>query len=168
MNLKHHTTSTGVLILTILSLAAYGAARRLAQDADAAVIGSFIAQQARRQGGEEYEEARKIVAGDLVPETVVLYTIEGQGGSNNYIQYLAVFTRRRGRLQALAQARVGGKSARSVELSSVDKKTITLGTLSYAPKDASCCPSIKGTTSYVLAGQALRERRATSRQKPRA
>ena len=131
------------------------------QDRDTATITSFIAAQARKERGDEYEEARKVVAGDLngdgVPETIVLYTIEGQRGSNNYIQYLAVFERRNGRLAPLAHAAVGGKLRRSVELSGINGKKITLATLSYGPRDAACCPSIKGTAWYTLAGRNLRE-----------
>jgi hypothetical protein len=60
------------------------------QDQDAAAIDRFIARQAQRLRGEEYREARKVASGDLtrdgVPETVVLYMIEGQGGTNNYVQ----------------------------------------------------------------------------------
>jgi hypothetical protein len=131
------------------------------QDNDTAVIDAFIARQAKRERGEEYRDARKVVAGDLThdgqPETVALYTIEGQGGSNLYIQYLAVFVRRNGKLSSRAHAEVGGKSARGVELNSVEKNSILLDTLNYGPKDASCCPSIKGTTRYVLSGLRLRE-----------
>src|SRR5262245_4690398 len=138
----------------------------LHQYQDAASISSFIARQASRERGDEYPDARKIMAGDLngdgVKEAVVLYTIESQRGSNNYIQHLAVFTHRKGKLVAIAQTAVGGKSWRSVELSSVEAEKVQLETLSYAPKDASCCPSIKGTTSYALVGQTLRERKARS------
>lgn len=134
------------------------------QNKDMATISSFIARQARRERGEEYEDARKVMAGDLngdgVPETVVLYTIESQGGSNNYIQYLAVFTRRRGHLVANTHTAVGGKSRRSVDLTSVNNLRVNLETLSYAPKDASCCPSLKATTSYVLRGRTLLEHKA--------
>ena len=53
------------------------------------------------------------MTGDLThdgePETVVLYTIEGQGGSNLYIQYLAVFAQKNGKLTPLTHADVGGK-----------------------------------------------------------
>ena len=134
------------------------------QNQDLATINSFIARQARRERGEEYEDARKVMAGDLngdgVPETVVLYTIESQGGSNNYIQYLAVFARRGGHLVAVTHTAVGGKSRRSVDLSSVNNRRVNLETLLYAPKDASCCPSLKATTSYVLRGGKLREHKA--------
>jgi hypothetical protein len=72
------------------------------QDEDAVAIDTFIARQAHRERGEEYREARKVVVGDLThdgtPETVVLSTIEGQGGRNFYVQYLAVFTRQKGKL----------------------------------------------------------------------
>ncbi len=135
-----------------------------AQDADTATIDNFITRQAKREQGEEYREARKIVAGDLThdgePETVVLYTIEGQRGSNLYIQYLAVFVRRRGKLASLTQADAGGKFARAVELTAVDNNSILLDTLNYGPKDAACCPSIKGTTRYVLSGATLHEQKS--------
>jgi hypothetical protein len=131
------------------------------QDPDTALIDSYIARQAKRERGEEYRDARKVVTGDLThdgqPETVVLYTIEGQGGSNLYIQYLAVFVRLKGNLLPLTHADVGGKSTRGVELASVENNSILLDTLNYGPKDASCCPSVKGTTRYVLSGGKLRE-----------
>src|SRR6266567_5757310 len=80
---------------------------------DTKSIDSYIASQARRERGEEYKEARKVVEGDLnhdgTPDVAVLYTIEGQGGSNLYIQYLAVFVRSNGKLAAAARAEVGGK-----------------------------------------------------------
>jgi hypothetical protein len=138
------------------------------QDEDAAAIDNYIARQARRERGEEYLEARKVVAGDLthdgVPETVVLYTIEGQGGTNLHIQYLAVFRRQKGKLLAVTHADVGGKSARSVELRSVEDNAILLDTLGYGPNDAQCCPSVKGATRYVLSGMRLREQKRGSLQ----
>jgi len=133
------------------------------QDVDSSFIDSFITRQAKRERGEEYQDARKVVIGDLThdaqAETVVLYTIEGQGGSNLHIQYLAVFVRRKGKLSPLTHMDVGGKSTRGVELISVENNSILLDTLNYGPKDASCCPSVKGTTSYVLSGGRLREQR---------
>ena len=133
------------------------------KDDDTAVIDSFIARQAKRERGDEYKEARKVMTGDLThdgePETIVLYTIEGQGGSNLYIQYLAIFARKNGKLTSLTNVDVGGKSTRGVELTSVENNSILLDTLSYGPKDASCCPSIKGTTRYMLSGSKLLEQK---------
>ena len=133
------------------------------QDQDATVIDTYIARQARRERGEEYKDARKVIVGNLnnddSPETVVLYTIESQGGTNNYVQYIAFFVRRNGKLAPLTRAPVGGKSRRSIELVTVDHKAIQLETLDYGPNDASCCPSIKGKSQYILVGRTLRERK---------
>ena len=133
------------------------------QNADDAAIDAYITRQAKLERGEEYREARKTIIGDLthdgVPETVVLYTIEGQRGTNRSLQYLAVFARRNGKLMPLTRAEMGSKSVATVDLRSVENGTIVLGTLSYGPKDANCCPSVPGTTRYVLVGRALREQK---------
>jgi hypothetical protein len=157
-------------ILTLLALIPFPRMAFGFQVDDTSFIDSFITHQAKLERGEEYPEARKVVTGNLTrdgqPETVVLYTIEGQGGSNLYIQYLAVFVRRKGKLSPLTHMDVGGKSTRGVELISVENNSILLDTLNYGPKDASCCPSVKGTTRYVLSGGKLREQRPR-RSKPR-
>ncbi len=149
---------TAVLLITLPCSPSVAAAAR-GQDDD--VIDRFIAGQASREGGEEYGGARKVVAGDLnrdgVPDLAVLYTVEGQHGSNNYVQYLAVFIRARGTLVPVGHTVVGGKSRRGVELKSVRGNTIFLKTLSYGPKDASCCPSRRGVTRYVLVSRRLKE-----------
>jgi len=160
--MKPRALPVTVLATFMLFSCSYGVASAR-QDQDAAAIDNYIARQARRERGEEYREARKVVVGDLtrdgVPETVVLYTIEGQHGSNLHIQYLAVFARQKGKLSPLTYADVGGKAARSVELKSVEDNAILLKTMSYTPNDAQCCPSVKGETSYVLAGTRLREQK---------
>jgi len=139
------------------------------QGHDEAVIASFIAKQARRQHGEEYPDARKVLEGDLdkdgTAETVVLYTIEGQGGSNNYIQYLAVFARINGNLSPVTYTIVGGKSRRSIELTSVENNMINLDTLAYGPKDPSCCPSVKRKVHYALVGRTLQEQKSVTTSK---
>lgn len=135
---------------------------------DTAVIDRFIAAQAQREHGEEYRGARKIVVGNLTgdaaAQTVVLYTIEGQNGSNDYVQYLAVFAHRPNGLTALTHAAAGGKSERAVELSGIANGAIVLTTLGYAAKDASCCPSVKGSTRYVLVDGVLREKRDSAQR----
>ena len=154
-----------IISLTLVTcVLASGALRAAAlQDQDAATIDAFIAKQAERLRGEEYRDARKVASGDLthdgVAETVVLYTIEGQNGSNNYVQYLAVFARGKGGLVEVTHTAIGGKMRRSIELKSVEDNAIQLETLSYGPKDASCCPSVKGTTRYGLVGKMLREQK---------
>jgi hypothetical protein len=134
-----------------------------AQSDDQAVIDKYIAGQARREHGEEPDGIRKTVEGDInhdsAADVAVLYTIEGQGGSNNYIQYLAVFVRKNGKLVFAARQVVGGKNRREIEITSIKDNTIYFDTTAYGPRDPSCCPTIKGHTKYVLAGSRLIEKR---------
>jgi len=160
-----------ITLLTTLALAICPfVMASMRQNADDTAIDAYIASQAKLERGEEYREARKLVVGDLtsdgVPETVVLYTIEGQRGTNRSIQYLAVFARRTGKLTLLTHAEMGSKSVATVELRSVENQVIMLETLSYAPEDANCCPSIPGSMRYVLSGRKLREQKlgASKRQ----
>jgi len=136
----------------IISLSASFA---LAQNADKTAIDKFISAQATREHGEEYPDARKVVSGDLdkdgVAETVVLYTVEGQNGSNNHVQYLAVFTRANRQLVHLTHTSVGSKSYRDVELDSISNGLINLTTNSFARNDPACCPTLKGKAWFRLA-----------------
>ena len=126
-----------------------------AQNADKAAIEKFISAQATREHGAEYPDARKVVSGDLdkdgVAETVVLYTIEGQNGTNNHVQYLAVFTRANRQLVPLTHTSVGSKTYRDVELDSISNGLINLTTNGYAKNDPTCCPTLKGKAWYKLA-----------------
>jgi hypothetical protein len=128
-----------------------------AQDADKAAIDKYISAQAKHERGEEYPDARKVVTGDLngdaTAETVVLYTIEGQGGSNRHVQYLAVFKRVDGKLVPVTHTSVSAN--RDVELDSISNQLINLTTMSYGKNDPQCCPSIKGKAWYKLVGIAL-------------
>ena len=127
---------------------------------DKSIINSFITQQAKRERATEYDEARSIVRGDLnadnAEDAIVLYTLEGQGGSNQYLQYLAVFIDRKGRLAYVTHQLVGGKNRRSIESVLIKDGKINLQTLEYLPNDASCCPSKKGQMSFILSGGRLR------------
>ena len=65
----------------------------------------------------------------------MLYTLEGFGGSNRYVRYLAVFVGRRGRLQYLTHLTVGGKDRREVDSISIKDGKINLKTKEYLPND---------------------------------
>lgn len=154
---KFTTIALFILILTATSLTA------TAQSDDAAVIDKYIAGQAKRERGEEPDGIRKTIEGDLnhdgAADVAVLYTIEGQGGSNNYIQYLAVFVRKKTGLVFAARTSVGGKNRRGIELTSIKGNAMYFDTTGYADRDPSCCPSIKGTTTFTLLGNKLVEKR---------
>ena len=129
--------------------------------ADKVVIDKFIAKQAKQEDGEEYEAARKVVTGDLnrdgVSDLAVLYTIEGQNGTNNYVQYLAVFVRTRSGLVPFAHAVAGGKMNREVDLKSIKNNVIYCHTLAYRENDPSSSPSKPGTARFKLIGHKLKE-----------
>lgn len=154
-----------MLITLLLLLGIQTGPVTLASD-DNKVINNYIASQAAKQKGEEPERIRKSVVGDLnhdgMADTAVLYTIEAQNGSNNYIQFLAVFLRTKSGLHITANATVGGKNNRGAELVSINNGQIILDTLGYGPKDPSCCPTLKGSTSYVLSGRRLKEKPSTT------
>ena len=141
-------------ILTVLIIS-FSASFAFAQNSDKAAIDKFISAQATREHGEEYPEARKVATGDLdkdgIAETVVLYTIEGQNGSNDHVQYLAVFTRANRQLVHLTHTSVGSKTYRDVELDSISNGLINLTTNGYAKNDPACCPTLKGKAWFKLA-----------------
>ena len=155
-------SSSTMLVLTLLLSVTPSIAH--AQSDDKATIDKFIAAQAAREHGEEPDGVRKTVEGDLnrdgVADTAVLYTIEGQNGSNNYIQYLAVFLRRNGKLVFTAKQAVGGKTRREIGITSIANNAMLFDTTSYVPRDPACCPTIKGRTRFVLTGTKLVEKRA--------
>ena len=155
-------------LLLFLIVLGTGSTQLVAQTADTAVIDKFISTQAAKENGEEPEGIRKVVTGDLnhdgVPDTAVLYTIEGQDGSNNYIQYLAVFVSTKKGLRYAAHRPVGGKNRREAELTSITDGMINLKTVDYGPRDPSCCPMIKGSTKFALNAGKLLEKRRTPRR----
>ena len=131
------------------------------QNQDTTVVDAFISKQAKQEDGEEYKDARKMLAGDLnrdgVADVAVLYTIEGQNGTNNYLQYLAVFVRTKGKLVPTAHTVVGGKLNRNVELQYIKNNVIRFKTLSYRASYPASTPSRKGTASFVLIKRKLKE-----------
>ena len=128
---------------------------------DEALIDHFIEKQATQENGEEYKDARKMLLGDLnrdgVPDFAVLYTIESQNGTNNYLQYLAVFIRAKGKLVPVAHTVVGGRLNRNVELQSIKNNVFHFKTLSYRANDPASTPSRKGTARFVLIKGKLKE-----------
>lgn len=137
------------------------AGRSFAQDNGLSVVKSFISHQAKTLHGEEYEEARKVARGDIngdgKEDIVVLYTLEGFAGGNDYHQYLAVFLASGTTFRHAADAVVGGKRMRDVELTSVAGSTINLDTKLYAKNDPACCPSHASKARYHLVGTKLVE-----------
>lgn len=128
---------------------------------DKTVIDNFIAKHQRRESATEYKEARSIARGDLNndgnEDVVVLYTLENHGGTNQYVQYVAVFVNRRRRILYVTRQLVGGKNRRAIDSVSIKDGKLNLQTQEYLPTDASCCPSKKGKVSFMLSQGKLKE-----------
>ena len=151
------------MILRLTLIIAIASLTVPAQSDDKTVVDKYIASQAKRERGAEPDDVRKTIEGDLnhdgSPDVAVLYTIEGQDGSNNYIQYLAVFVRKKTGLVFAARTSVGGKNRRGIDLTSTKDNVMYFDTMDYATGDGSCRPSIKGTTTFTLTGGKLIEKR---------
>jgi len=107
----------------------------------------LIATNAKESGGQEYCQFRLYetlsdVDGDRREDFLVVFEIEGEGGGNNSVQYLAVFPS--GTAWTPAVTEVGRRGQRAVKALRVESGVIVLDTLDQGPDDAMCCPSIKG------------------------
>jgi hypothetical protein len=126
-------------------------------------INAYIQKEARSQGGAEYEEARKVMFGDLDgdgdKDAAVQYTIEGMGGGNSFAQMLAVFTNQRGVYRFAAEEVVGAKFAeRTSTLDSISNGKILLSTESCAePPQGLCENPKKGNTVFTFKKGKLKE-----------
>lgn len=144
------------LLLTLATSAPQPSLSPVESTAVKAFIDSLAKQRTR--GGDKVEEfvgGRRITRGDLdgdgKADLIVLFTLE-QG--NVWTQFMSVFGVGSA---ALANARVGGKGQRSVELRQVTDGRVELSTKNYGPSDALCCPSVVGHSWFVLRANALEE-----------
>lgn len=124
---------------------------------DAEVIESALAAEVEKSdGASEYKDARKSVEADLTgdgkPEVVLLYTLEGQGGSNGAGSYLAAFQREEsGQLHLVSATLVAGLGVAAQGLH-VEDGTAHVTLLVPGPNDPDCCPSVEENAMYVLHG----------------
>ncbi len=127
-----------------------GAGQAVALDAE--VIKVAILARAAQDGGSEYTDARKSVDGDLdgdgTADVAVLYSLEGAGGGNGSVGYLAAFVRASGQLKLVDTATLSG-SAQALKLKD---GAVHLKLLSLGLDDSACCPSVEEDAMYVLHG----------------
>jgi hypothetical protein len=164
MNHKLLTTFSSFVLLTLLCCLQI----TRAQNNEDKIVNKFIANQAKHEKAVEYKEARKVLRSDLnrdgKDEVVVLYTLESFGGTNLWVQYLAIFTNRSNKIIYAAHRSVGRKNERILELQSVAKGQINFDTKEYLRQDASCCPSGKGHARFTFNNGNLKEIKSKSRQ----
>ena len=151
------------IVFSACALVAFGQSR-----SDLAAIRKFITSQEAKNNESANEDYGKLLKGDLnhdgIPDVAVLYTME-INTTNNYVHYLAVFVRLKGRLVHAADTVVGGKHYRAIDVNSIRNNVIYCNTTDYADNDPTCCPTIKGSTKYVLKGNKLNELRSNARRR---
>ena len=120
---------------------------------------AWVAAHAQRVHGQAPRETRKSCEGDLNgdghSDVVVIYSIEGVGGGNDWTQYATVLTSASQGYGATLPKEVGGKSVRAVEGCTIAGTTVELDLKTYGPKDASCCPSVAGKARFGFQKGAL-------------
>ncbi len=119
---------------------------------EAEVIQTAISARAAQDGGSEYGDARTSIEGDLngdgTADVAVLYSLEGAGGGNGSVGYLAAFVRTGGQLKLADTATLSG-AAQSLGLRD---GAAHVELLSPGPDDPACCPSVEEDAMYVLRG----------------
>jgi hypothetical protein len=149
------------MMTVVAALLGVGSGTARAADAPAwqGFANAWIASHAMRVKGEAPKENRFHCEGDLNADghadVVVVYTIEGVGGGNDWTQYATVLVAQPPGYSATAPKEVGGKSVRAVDSCTITDKVIELALKEYAPEDASCCPSKPGRARYAFAGGKL-------------
>ncbi|MGI8641252.1 MAG: serine/threonine protein kinase [Pyrinomonadaceae bacterium] len=127
------------------------------------VINKYLSGIAKVKEFQEFKESRKVFYGDLDndedDDAAVLSVMGFKTGGNYYAQILAVFKNDAGTFSAVTDTEVGAKLYRDAEFKSIKNGRIYFDTMTYdKDKDAACCPSIKGKTSYNLSGNKLVEK----------
>lgn len=159
------TTSASVMGMVLV----LGLGRAEAQPASAGWQGfanAWIASHAARLKGTAPKESRKSCEGDVNGDghgdVVVVFTVEGVGGGNDWKQYATVLTSTGQGYGATMPNEVGSKSLRAVERCTISGATVELDLKTYGPKDAACCPSVPGKARYTFAKGVLGETPAPS------
>jgi hypothetical protein len=120
---------------------------------------AWIASHAQRLHGTAPKDTRKSCEGDVNgdghADVVVIYSIEGVGGGNDWTQYATVLTSTPQGYGASLPREVGGKSVRAVDGCTIAGTTVELDLKTYGPKDGSCCPSVPGKAHFAFQKGAL-------------
>lgn len=137
-------------------------------DADEAEHCTWETEDEMKCRESEYRQARQFRYGDLNADgrkdIVVRYVLQGRCCGNNSRSYLAVFLNTVSGYKLVISREIGRRGVRSTSLLNINKAIIRLTTNEYSAKDPMCCPSIKGTTSYIFKDDELVEQSPTGGQ----
>lgn len=116
----------------------------------AGVIDAAIAAHVKQDGGSEYAQGRKSAEGDIngdgTSDVAILYSLEGAGGGNGSVSYLAAFVREAGQLKLADTVSVSGLgiSVQSMHLQGDGAVRLTL--LEQGTED----PTVEEEAIYML------------------
>jgi hypothetical protein len=150
-------------LIFILAIVLFSTVAVSAQSALETSVRAFLKKEAKDNEADEYAEARKIVTGDLDNDgdvdAAVLYTLEGFGGGNFWVQSIAVFTNIRGMYKFATKEDVGAKNGdRSVKLTKIEGGKIWLDTdVCAEPPQGLCEDGTKSKVYFTLTGKKLTE-----------
>jgi hypothetical protein len=120
---------------------------------------AWIASHAQRVHGQAPREARKSCEGDVNGDghgdVVVVYTIEGVGGGNDWTQYATVLTSTPQGYAASMPKEVGKKGVRAIDGCTIAGTAVELALKTWAAADAACCPSVPGKATLAFVNGAL-------------
>jgi hypothetical protein len=104
-------------------------------------------------------DATQFVFGRLAdrPVAVMLFTLEGVRGPDDWLQYVATFWYRGGNYLFCCVHRVGGKGLQLINELSVEPDRVILAGNTYRNTDAVCCPSRPMTLRLALERRRLIE-----------
>lgn len=114
-----------------------------------AAIEARVASEIQEDGGAEYQDAREVLAADLNgdghADALVLYSIEGQGGSNRAYQTLAAFYASPEGYSYQGSTVVSGSAS---DIKAIGANLFSLSTLTLGDDDPMCCPSVESIVKY--------------------
>lgn len=120
-------------------------------------VDQLVSAELADRGGAEYEEERKTLWMDLnddgLEDALVLYTVEGQWGSNSSSQTLAAFIRTPDGWQFGNRMDVGQVTG----IKPLGSGVFALESLDYAEDDPRCCPSLEKSVRYIWKGHSFVE-----------
>lgn len=155
------STLTGFVLVAVATVG-LGAGQAAAQPAALGWQGyanAWIASHAQRVHGQAPRESRKSCEGDINGDShgdvVVIYTIEGVGGGNDWTQYATVLTSTQQGYGATLPKEVGGKGVRALEGCTIGAGSVEISFKTWAAADAACCPSVPGKTKLAFANGTL-------------
>jgi hypothetical protein len=127
---------------------------------DASVEG-LIAAKVKELNASEYCQYRIYnnlddVDGDSKEDFIVVFTADGvDGGTNDHIQFLALFATENSSAPLIIQA--GERGERDITAIQVEDRVIILKTLEYGKDDPMCCPSKVSSAKFQLKNGKLAE-----------